>query len=176
MSNFPRQVLVQVGRILQQDGVAGSNKPVDHLAKLSDWTGVGRKALYNWTLPEDHAQYRAMPASTKRLVAMMAYFGMTGQLNDQRLKDIEALEAAMADQAQFAKIARRVSMVLKVVPSGGSEQAEGEGEHDESEHHGGEQAAGGQGGHETSGDPTPFPLRHGSKVTALGTETHQPQA
>ena len=113
MSNFSKLTLARVGRLLNKDAKPEAEKATTDLAKLAEWTGVGRKALYNWTLPPDHAQFRAMSASAKRLIAVLAYFGIVGQLNEQRLKDIEALEAAMADEVQFNKIARRVSLILK---------------------------------------------------------------
>ncbi len=111
MANFSKQTLSRVGRLLNFGKKPGEKTPTD-MAKLAEWTGVGRKALYNWTLPDDHAQYRAMPPLAKRLVTLLAYFAMTGQLNNARLKDMENLELALNDDVNGQKLIRRVSAIL----------------------------------------------------------------
>jgi hypothetical protein len=116
MANFSRMTLARIGRLVNHDRSPEGSKPPVDIARLAEWSGVGRKAIYNWTLPEDDAQYRAMPPVVKRVFAMIAYFGLLGQLDDQRLKDIQALEAALEDDAQFARLARRVSLVLNAEP------------------------------------------------------------
>jgi hypothetical protein len=113
MANFSRMTLARVGRLLNTDRLPEGSKPAADVAALAEWTGVGRKAIYNWTLPENDAQYRAMPAVAKRVIAMVAYFGMLGQLGEDRLKDIQALEAALEDDVRFARVAERVGAVLR---------------------------------------------------------------
>jgi len=48
----------------------------------------------------------------KRLVAVLAYFAMCGQLTSQRLGDVETLEAALDDEQTFQKAVRRLNRVL----------------------------------------------------------------
>ena len=107
MANYSKQTLIRVGRLLNGNETSG------HLARLAEWTGFGRKAIRNWTQPEDDAQFRVMPPAAKRVVALLAYFGMVGLLNEQRLKDIQALEALLDKEGQFQKITLRFSRILK---------------------------------------------------------------
>ncbi len=107
MANYSKQTLLRVGRLLN------NNKTSGHLARLAEWTGFGRKAIHNWTQPEGDAQFRVMPPAAKRVVALLAYFGMLGLLNEQRLADIRSLETLLGNEGEFQKIASRFSRVLK---------------------------------------------------------------
>jgi hypothetical protein len=107
VANYSKQTLIRVGRLLNGNETSG------HLARLAEWTGFGRKAIHNWTQPEDVAQFRVMPPAAKRVVVLLAYFGMVGLLNEQRLKDIQALEAFLDKEGQFQKITLRFSRILK---------------------------------------------------------------
>jgi hypothetical protein len=118
MANLSKATLTRVGRMLGgEDGAAP-------LAKLVSWSRIPRKTLYNWTLLADDPQYRTMSPMAKRLVVVLAYFAMCGQLTSQRLGDIESLEAALDDTQKFQKAARRVSRVLAgldLAPEGDAE-------------------------------------------------------
>lgn len=106
MANFSKGALLRIGRML--DG--GSKRTP--LTNLMAWSRVPRKSIYNWTLAPEDPQYRTMPPIAKRMVALLAYFALTGQLTQQRLADIEALEAALENEEGLQKLARRVSRVL----------------------------------------------------------------
>jgi hypothetical protein len=106
MPNFSKSSLTRVGRTL---GVEDGGAP---LARLVAWSRIPRKTLYNWTLSAEDPQYRTMPPMAKRLVAILAYFAMSGQLTPHRLRDIEALEMALEDEQTLQKLARRMSRVL----------------------------------------------------------------
>jgi hypothetical protein len=106
MPNLSKPTLTRVGRMLgAEDGAAP-------LARLVAWSRIPRKTLYNWTLSDEDPQYRTMPPMAKRLVAILAYFAMSGQLTAQRLRDVEALEVALQDEQTLQKAARRISRVL----------------------------------------------------------------
>jgi hypothetical protein len=106
MANFSKATVARIGRFLGGDVTA---RPIP---ALSDWLGVPRKSIRNWLLPPDDPQYRKMPPIAKRMLALLAYFSMTGQLTKQLLADIQALEATMEDEKAFQVTARRVSRVL----------------------------------------------------------------
>src|ERR1700730_2961653 len=106
MANFSKATLTRVGRML------GGEDGATPLARLVAWSGIPRKTLYNWTLAADDPQYRRMSPMAKRLVAMLAYFAMCGQLTSQRLGDVETLEAALDDEQTFQKAARLLNRVL----------------------------------------------------------------
>ena len=107
VANYSKQTLLRVGRLLNSNETSGD------LARLAEWTGFGRKAIHNWTQPEADAQFRVMPPAAKRVVALLAYFGMLGLLNEQRLTDIRSLEALLDSEADFQKITARFSRILK---------------------------------------------------------------
>jgi hypothetical protein len=106
MSNFSRATLARVGRFL------GGEEHARPIAKLSEWSGVSPKSIRNWMLSPDDPQYRQMPPLAKRMLALLAYFSMTGQLTKQRLADIQALEKVMEDEKVFQITGRRISHVL----------------------------------------------------------------
>jgi len=109
MANYSPKALSRVGRLLN------GNEAKGHLARLADCMGVGRKAVHNWTRPEDDAQYRAMPPIAKRSVAILAYFAMTGALTEERMKDIVALQEAMEESDErFQRIAGRLRRMVAV--------------------------------------------------------------
>jgi hypothetical protein len=66
-------------------------------------------------LAPDDPQYRQMPALAKRMLALLAYFSMTGQLTKQLLADIQALEKVMEDEKKYQVTARRVGNVIAKV-------------------------------------------------------------
>lgn len=107
MPNYTRQTLHRVGRLLSPRG-EGS-----HLQRLAEWGGFSRKSLRNWMLEEGDPQHRAMPPVAKRMVAMLAYFAMIGVLNEQRMRDIMALEAALERDEQIQALLPRVSRLLQ---------------------------------------------------------------
>ena len=109
MANYSKQTLLRVGRLLNNNETSG------HLARLAEWTGFGRKAIHNWMQPEGDAQFRAMPPAAKRVVALLAYFGMLGLLNEQRLAEIRSLETLLGNEGEFQKIISRFSRILKSV-------------------------------------------------------------
>jgi hypothetical protein len=117
MPNYSRQTLFRIGRLLNAKGDGA------HLQRLAEWGGFSRKSLHNWTLDESDPQHRAMPPSAKRMVALLAYFGMTGMLNEQRMKDILALEALLERDEQVQALLPRVSRLLQSLRP--AEEAEG---------------------------------------------------
>jgi hypothetical protein len=106
MANLTKATLTRVGRML------GGAEGATPLAKLVAWSRIPRKTLYNWTLTADDPQYRTMSPMAKRMVVLLAYFAMCGQLTSQRLNDIEALEAMLDDELTFQKAARRLNRLL----------------------------------------------------------------
>jgi hypothetical protein len=106
MSNFSKATIARIGRFL------GGEQEVRPVANLSEWLGVPRKSIRNWMLPPDDPQHREMSPVAKRMLVLLAYFSMTGQLTKQRLADIQALERAMDDEKTFQTIARHISHVI----------------------------------------------------------------
>jgi hypothetical protein len=92
------------------------------MSSLIRWSRIPRKSLYNWALAPDDPQYRTMPPVAKRLLALLGYFALTGQLTKERLADIEALEAAMEDENTFNETARRVSRILGIAKERSAER------------------------------------------------------
>jgi hypothetical protein len=107
MANYSRQTLMRIGRLLH----AGNT---GHLRKLAEFSGFGPKAVYNWTLDETDAQYRNMPPPAKRMVAMLTYFGAAGLLNEERLKDVVALEAALEHEQEAQAVLRRLRGAVRL--------------------------------------------------------------
>jgi hypothetical protein len=60
-----------------------------------------------------------MLPSARRMVAMPAYFGAVGLLNEQRLKDIVALGAALEDEPEAQAVSRRVRRAGRLGARGG---------------------------------------------------------
>jgi hypothetical protein len=104
MPNFSKATVTRVGRLLGNSG-----KPI---ATLSEWSAVPPKSIRNWMLSSEDPQYRKMPSVAKRMLTLLAYFSMTGQLTKQLLADIKVLEKAMEDEKAFQVTARRVSRVI----------------------------------------------------------------
>jgi len=53
-----------------------------------------------------------MPSGAKRVVTVLAYFALTGQLTRETMEDIVALEQAMEDEDRFADISAQVSAII----------------------------------------------------------------
>ena len=53
-----------------------------------------------------------MPSGAKRIVALLAYFAITGQLTRETMEDVIALEHAMEDEERLADIAAQVSAII----------------------------------------------------------------
>jgi len=107
MPNYSKQTLARIGRLLNP-GKAG------HLKKLAEFGGLRRKAMYNWTVAATDPQYREMPDTAKRMVAMLAYFGAAGLLNERRLEEIKALEAALEQEHETQALLRRMAARSKL--------------------------------------------------------------
>ena len=108
MPNYSKATLARIGRLMSA-GEAGDPPALVALAKSG---AFGRKAIYNWSLPETDPQHRKMPRIAKRMVAMLAYFSAAGLLNARRLEDIVALEALFEDEKDSAVILRRFKRVI----------------------------------------------------------------
>ena len=102
MPNYSRQTLTRIGRLLNTGNTG-------HLRKLAEFAGLRPRAMSNWTVKETDPQYRKMPPSAKRAVAMLAYFGAAGLINEERMKDIVALEAALEEEQEVQEILRNIS-------------------------------------------------------------------
>ncbi len=108
MANFSKPTLTRIGRMLNS-GDASDPAPLLKLAKAG---AFGRKAIYNWTLAETDPQHRTMPRLAKRMVATLAYFAAAGLLNDKRLEEIAALEAALESETASNAALRRMKRAL----------------------------------------------------------------
>jgi hypothetical protein len=107
MPNFSRATLIRVGRLLNPGRTGG------HLARLAECAGTTRKAISNWIVDPNDPQYRRMPTGAKRVVTLLAYFAMAGQLTRETMEDILALERALEDEDRFANIAAQVSEIIR---------------------------------------------------------------
>lgn len=118
MPNYSKVTLARIGRLMN------SGEPTDPppLAKLAKSGAFGRKAIYNWSLPETDPQHREMPPIAKRLIAMLAYFSAAGLLNDKRMEEIIALETTFENEKDTNVILRRIKRVI-----GGGKTAKAEG-------------------------------------------------
>ena len=119
MPNYSKQTLRRVGRLLNTDNTG-------HLRKLAEFSGLRPKTMSNWTVEETDPQHRRMPPSAKRMIAMLAYFGAAGLINEERMKDIKALEAALEEEQDVQKLLRRIRMIGQLRPSAPSEPASDE--------------------------------------------------
>jgi len=106
MPNFSRATLLRIGRLLNPGRTGG------HLARLAECAGTTRKAISNWVVEVDDPQYRTMPSGAKRVVTLLAYFALTGQLTRETMEDIVVLEGALEDEGRFADIAAQVSAII----------------------------------------------------------------
>ncbi len=106
MPNFSRATLLRIGRLLNPGRTGG------HLTRLAECAGTTRKTISNWLVDVDDPQYRTMPSGAKRVVAVLAYFAITGQLTRETMEDIVALEQAMEDENRFANISAQVSAII----------------------------------------------------------------
>ncbi len=105
MPNFSKATLLRIARQIQTEETADSPP----LAKLATFGAFGRKAMYNWTLPETDPQHRAMPPIAKRMVAMLAYLSGAGLLNDKRMDEILALQQSFETGTEGAVALRRLN-------------------------------------------------------------------
>jgi hypothetical protein len=80
--------------------------------RLAECAGTTRKALRNWAADADDAQFRTMSGTAKRVIAVLAYFALTGQLTRERMEDIVALERAMEDDTRFDELAATMAELL----------------------------------------------------------------
>lgn len=106
MPNFSGSALLRIGRLLNPGNASG------HLTRLSECAGTTRKTIRNWSAEPNDPQFRAMSGTAKRLVAVLAYFALAGQLTAERMNDIIALENAMLDDTEFEKIASKISKII----------------------------------------------------------------
>lgn len=102
MANYSKTTLLRIGRLMNS-GESGDAPP---LVKLAKFGGFGRKALYNWSLPETDPQHRRMPRVAKRMIAVLAYFSAAGLLTDERLDDIVALQNILENETETSALLR----------------------------------------------------------------------
>ncbi len=108
MPNFSKDTLIRVGRLMS----TGEESDPPPLRKLANSGAFGRKAIYNWSLPESDPQYRKMPAAAKRMVAMLAYFSAAGLLTDKRMEEIISLETTFENETESHTLLRRLKRVM----------------------------------------------------------------
>lgn len=106
MPNFSRATLLRIGRLLNPGRTGG------HLTRLAECAGTTRKTISNWLVDVGDPQYRTMPSGAKRVVTVLAYFALTGQLTRETMEDIVALEQAMEDEDRFVDISAQVSAII----------------------------------------------------------------
>jgi hypothetical protein len=106
MTNLSRATLLRVGRLLNPGQSGG------HIARLAECAGTTTKAIRNWTVDPNDGQRREMSGTAKRVVALLAYFAMTGQLTRETMEDVISLEQAMEGEDRFAHIATQVSEII----------------------------------------------------------------
>ncbi len=80
--------------------------------RLAECAGTTRKAIRNWSAAPDDPQYRAMSGTAKRVVAVLAYFALTGQLNRERMSAIISLETAMEGEEHFERLADQMTALI----------------------------------------------------------------
>ena len=119
MANYTKATLSRVGKMMN----AGEPTDPPALVKLAKSGAFGRKAIYNWTLPDSDPQHRRMPRIAKRMVAMLAYFSAAGLLNDKRLEDIMALETTFENEKETAMLLRRMKRTIGVKGSASAVKA-----------------------------------------------------
>jgi hypothetical protein len=108
MANYTKATLTRVGRLMS---TGEANEP-PALVKLAKSGAFGRKAIYNWSLPETDPQHRKMPRIAKRMIAMLAYFSAAGLLTDKRLEEIMALEATFENEKETNVLLRRMKRLI----------------------------------------------------------------
>lgn len=107
MGNYSEATLLRVGRLLNPSKSGG------HLTRLAECMGTTRKNVRNWTAGSEDAQHRTMSGTAKRLVAVLAYYALIGQLSDERMTEIIALESAMEAESRFEALAAHMAKLLK---------------------------------------------------------------
>ena len=108
MANYTKATLARIGRMMN----AGEANDPPPLVKLAKSGAFGRKAIYNWSLPEADPQHRKMPRIAKRMIAMLAYFSAAGLLTDKRLEEIMALEATFENEKETNVLLRRMKRLV----------------------------------------------------------------
>ena len=107
LANFSEATLLRVGRLLNPGKSGG------HLTRLAHCMGTTRKNIRNWSAEPEDSQFRAMSGTAKRVVSVLAYFAVAGQLSEERMAEIIALEEAMSNDERFERLTAQITKLIE---------------------------------------------------------------